>query len=246
MSNRDFGIRIPDMFATGFRGYRDNVVPLTLAGVATLAVFSAIQFPIDQLIDDGSIWAARFLNAVALWVAAVVAYPWFYVALGAADGVTPSLNEAFAEPKRFAKQAVASFWFVAAVILGIQYLRGIPALLVLVLYAFYSYVIADGGAKGGMEALGTSVRMTEGRRIGLFAVEMLFLLFVLVGALPLGFGTNPLTFVLAGLGLVITSSIALVAGGAVYRVFRDDLAEKDRKAPTPKKAPPKKKKRRNR
>ena len=70
--------------------------------------------------------------------------------------------------------------------------------------------------------------MGQGRRLGLFALSMIFIMFNFLGLVP-GLGLEGVSFatrlILASLGLVITASITLVSGAAIYRVFRGFLNE---------------------
>ncbi len=218
----EFGISPGQVFGVGFRGYAANVVPLTAAGLVVLGVYAAFRYPSEVLLDDGRVWAARFVDLAGLFVGGTLSYPWYRYALAAADGdkVDPKLP--FATPRRFGYQAAASFWFFAGVVLGQQYLGGLPAILAVVLYAFYGYVVAEND-NGGLKALGTSVRLGERRRIGLFAIGGMLFVFNLLGAAGLAVGLNPLGYALAVLGLSITTSITLVSGGAIYRVLQEKL-----------------------
>lgn len=218
----EFGISPGQVFASGIRGYVANIVPLTLAALIVLLVYAAFRVPSQSFIDDDRIWSGRLLDLAGLFVAGTLAYPWYRYALAAADGEKVDMRAPFLAPRRFRYQAAASFWFFAAVVLGQQYLSGIPAILAALLYAFYGYVVAEND-NGGLKALGTSVRLGERRRIGLFAIGGLFFVFNLIGASGLAAGLNPLGYSLAVLGLSVTTSITLVSGAAIYRVLQEKL-----------------------
>lgn len=218
----EFGIRPAAVFMSGLRGYGSNVVPLTLAALVVLTTYAAFRYPSAQLLDADRVWAARGLDLAGLFSAGTLAHPWYRYALQAADGekVIPGLP--FATPRRFAYQASASFWFFAAVVLGQQYLGGLPAILAALLYAFYGFVVAESD-DGGLKALGTSVRLGERRRIGLFAIGGMLFVFNLLGASGLAVGATALGYSLTILGLSITTSITLVSGAAIYRVLQEKL-----------------------
>lgn len=218
----EFGIRPAEVFATGFRGYLNNIVPLTLAALIVLAVYAAFRYPSELLLDDDRVWAARMLDLAGLLIAGTLAYPWYRYSLDAADGKKVDPKAPFATPVKFAHQAAASFWFFAGVVLGQQYLGGIPAILAVLLYAFYGFVVVE-SKDGGLKALGTSVRLGEGRRIGLFAIGGMLFVFNILGAAGVAAGLNPLGYGLAVLGLSVTTSITLVAGAAIYRVLKEQL-----------------------
>jgi len=225
-----FGIGIGEIFSKGFNGWKSNIVPLTVAGIVPLAMASAVSIwaqPFnepDSPVGDLVIWFA--LNFVGWVIAGTLSYPWYMYALRAVDGEPVVLNEPFQTPKRFISQFIASFWFFAGFLFGIRFIiiPFIPAILILVLYAFYGFLIADEG-RGGLNALGTSIRMGEKRRIGLFAVALMFMMFNFLGIMPGVAFPQPVSLVVATIGLVFTTSITLVCGAAIYRVFRGFLDE---------------------
>jgi hypothetical protein len=94
---------------------------------------------------------------------------------------------------------------------------------VIVFYVLYGYVIADGDDRGGLRALGTSVRLGHGRRIGLFSLIALFGLFNMCGALPVGFAVNPFTVALTILGLIITTNVTMVAGAHMFYALGEQV-----------------------
>lgn len=215
-----FGIRIGTMFRTGITGFIANAIPILLAGTVTVGAYLAFRLPAQVAADDGRLLVSLGLDLVGLVTASVVAYPWFSYALTAARGDSVEFAEPFRDYDRFTTQAVASFWFWAGFLLGLRYLFGIPSILALLFYAFYGYVVADGVTRSGLKALGHSARIGEGKRVGLFAIGGLLFIFNLFGVIAIGFAVNPLTIVLAFVGFVVTASITLVAGGAVYEALR--------------------------
>lgn len=222
-----FGIGIGEAFKEGFNGWKSNIVPLAVGGVVPLAVTLAFSTWASEFNVDGQVqqdWRWFALNFVGWVLAGTLSYPWYMYALRAADGEEINLGEPFETPKRFLHQFVASFWFFAGFLLGIRFFL-LPAIAVLVLYAFYGYLIADSD-KGGTWALGTSVRMGEKRRIGLFGISVLFMIFNFFGLFP-GVAVQQMTLrpIVAVLGLVVTASITLVSGAHIYRVFRGFLNE---------------------
>jgi hypothetical protein len=224
------GLHPKILFREGFRGYGKCLVPVSLAGFATLMVFYlTVALPAESL-GDQSRFVATMAFAAGLILTGTVAYPWYSYALDAADHGKVDLARPFQQPKRFYYQAVASFWFWAGVALGFRYLLGIPAIAVVIMYAFHGYLIADRKVSGGLKALGVSVRLGQGNRVVLFALMALFGLFSMLGALSLGMRDaadepliNPLTVSLAVIGLTITTSITLVAGAAAYRHLVEQL-----------------------
>lgn len=228
MSDSTFGVELLPTFTSSVKAWWGSVVPLTLGALMTFAALFLVSLPARNLLEQDRTAAYIALNLLGLVLAGTASVPWYRYALAAADGHEAALAAPFvSDPGRFLQQFVASFWFWAGVLLGIQYFGGIPSLIVILLYAFHGYVIADGKAKGGMMALGTSVRLTSGRRVGLFAVGGLLFIFNLFGFIGLGAETlpTPIRAVLLAIGLSITTSITLVMGAMLYRVFEQDMNE---------------------
>lgn len=228
----EFGIRIPDIFKIGFSGYVKNIVPLTLAAAVTLAVYGLFRFQAQQFLDDGADFRALVLDLAGLVLAATIAYPWYAYALQAARGEKVDLRAPFSAPKRFPHQAMGSFFFFAGVLAGVRWGAGLfflPAMMIAVLYAFYGYVVADTppdkkGQRGGFYALGTSVRLGENRRFGIFAIGLLFSVFNFFGAMfGLALEDPVAQYPVTIAGLIITTSITLVSGAAIYDVLREKL-----------------------
>lgn len=230
-----FPVRPGTLFKEGFSGYFRNVVPITAAALLTLVVFYvAVALPASQLRDD-SRWVRGLALAGGLILTGTTAYPWYSYALDAGDGIAVRWRRPFEKPELFLQQAVSSFWFWAGVALGFQYLFATPAIFVVILYAFHGYLIADRRSESGMKALGTSVRLGEGSRIILFGLTALFGFFSFFGAIPLGIQgddgeplVNIFTVSAAVVGLAITTSVTLVAGGRIYRILLDRLIIRDK------------------
>lgn len=223
--SRTFGANLGEIFISGVRGYLTNAVPLTLAGAGTLAVYTVFRMPAQRALDAGNVTQSMGIDLVGMWLASIVAYGWYAYALATYDGRRLAFQEVVVGlGSSLRAQAVASFWFWAGVVLGLYYLAGIPSLFVVMFYAFYGFVIADGRESNGLKALGHSVKLGEGRRVGLGAVAIVLLLFTLLGAFPLGFGVSTATTVLSIMGLVVTSSITMVSGAGLYRLFQGGIA----------------------
>ncbi|MEM7325023.1 MAG: hypothetical protein AAF531_18185 [Actinomycetota bacterium] len=213
------------MLREGVAGFRREPVLLLAGGVLTFAILAATQIPAQMLLDDGRQVAAIVVHLLGAVLAGTAAYPWFTYALDAARQEPGSFAKPFQAPDRFFAQFVAAFWFWAAVLLGARYLAGLPAILATVFYAFYGYVIVDKKTYGGMRALGTSVRLGDKRRIALFAILALFAVFNFMAAVPLGFGLNPLSVVAATALLLVSTSITMVAGAALYDTLKVNLPD---------------------
>ncbi len=230
-----FPVSIAEVFTRGFKGYWANIVPLTIGALATLATYAPFRWQGQQLFDDERFFPFMAVEIVGLILAGTVAYPWYFYALDAARGNKSDLAAPFATPRRFTAQAVSSFWFWAGVLLGVRYLLGLPSIVVLLLYAFHGFVIAAGKSKSGMLALGTSVRLGQGRRFGLFAIGVLLLIFNLFGATGIGFEQFawPVRIGLAIAGLSVTTSVSLVAGAVLFDVLWDELGDDHAPPPEP-------------
>ena len=105
---------------------------------------------------------------------------------------------------------------------GCDICYGLPSILALIFYALLR-LCRGRGSGCSLRALGVSARLGEGRRVGLFAVALIFLVFNLAGAIALGFLVTPLTVALAFVGVLVTSNITLVAGARLYRTFSEEM-----------------------
>ncbi len=211
-----FPLRLGVMFSLGMAGFRRQPLPLLAAGAVTLAVLGAFGVLAQNAFNDDRVVVGLVYSLVGSVLGGAVAYPWFHYALQISRGGVMDIFEPLREIAGFKDLFVCSFWFWAAFLLGLQYLSGIPSLLVLVLYAFYGYVVADGRAIGGLRALGTSVRLGQGRRIALFGILVLYAIFNFCALIPFSFGVNVVTVPSAALLFLITSSITMVGGAVLY------------------------------
>lgn len=222
---KTFGIGIGEVFFQGLRGLRRQPVGLLVAGFVTVGVYLAFRFPAQSATDEGNLVVGLALDLLGLVVSSTVALPWYMYALAAFDERRLSRVDILASLDRLSTQAVSSFWFWAGFLLGLRYLFGLPSILALLFYAFYGYVVADGQTTSGLKALGLSAAIGQGKRVGLFAIGGLLFVFNLFGAVAIGFGITPFTIALAVAGFVLTASITLVGGAAVYRTL--DIALKE-------------------
>ncbi len=220
---KPFPLPIPEMFRRGLRGYVANVVPLTLAAIATFVVYGAFAIPSVEAANDDNTVRFLALNITGLVLASTAALPWFSYALNAARNEPIDIAAPFRDGVRFVDQLVCSFWFWGAFILGFQYLWTIPSLFVAVFYAFFGFVVAERAAEGPLRSLGTSVRLGDKRRIALFAILVLFFMFNFLSLLPLGIAVNPVTYVVTLITLAMTTSITLVAWACLYDTLSDLL-----------------------
>lgn len=212
------------MFREGVAGFRRQPVLLVGAALVTFGVMAAFRVPAQNALNEGNNAVGLALDIVGAVLAATVAYPWFYYALAAARDEPVSIADPFKTPMRFYAQFGAAFWFWAALIFGVQFLAGVPALLITIFYAFYGFVVVDRHDLGGLKALGTSVRLGQGKRIGLFAIMGLFAIFNFFAFIPVGYGLSPLTLALAVALVSVSTSITMVGGAALYDVLKGELS----------------------
>ena len=115
---KPFPLPIPAMFRRGLRGYVANVVPLTLAAIATFVVYGAFAIPALRAANDDNTVRFLALNITGLVLASTAALPWFSYALNAARNEPIDIAAPFRDGVRFVDQLVASFWFWGAFILS--------------------------------------------------------------------------------------------------------------------------------
>jgi hypothetical protein len=223
--NKSFGMDLGDMFFGSIGGYFKSILPITLAGVLTICTLVVCLLSVQEILDGQQGYRATAVYVVAMTIVGTSALPWYFYALAIADGQKIPWTKPFQKPKLFVAQAVCSFWFWAAITLGFRYLLGIPAILALVFYCFHGYLIADGATESGLNALGTSVRLGQGRRLGLAAIGGLFLIFNMFGIVSMGYEDAPLALTgpIAVLGLSVTGSITLIAGAKIYQLVEKEL-----------------------
>ena len=128
---------------------------------------------------------------------------------------------------------VASFWFWAGMLLAFQFriLGGLPAVAITMAYAFFGFVVDERHDQGGLKALGTSVRIGDGRRFALLALVCLysvvgFVVFLLAASAAVGVGLTGAA-ASAVVAVMMTPFIAftLVAWASLYDVLRRDLVD---------------------
>ena len=255
-SQGGFGIGLGEIFMAGSRGFFKprNALILIAAAIPVFVVFWVSSIPwqnfdarLTEQVNaqraeqigsslEASLTAFEQLRWIALafvatFPAGVVSAPWFRYALDAADGKEINIMAPLIDAKKWANHAFATFWFWAGITVGIRYsvlIPALPSIVVLVLYAFYGYVIADGREINALKALGISVRLGKGKRLGLLAIGGLYFVFNIFGLTGAGVGLEDgspsvIGIVLGILGISATASITLVSGGAIYRTLEGKL-----------------------
>ncbi len=213
-----FGIGIGELFRTGVRGVVFNWKALSVAATATFVTYGVFRYLASQATTERG---QLGLDLLGLVLASVIALPWYRAALDSAAEKKTELTSLLTSLQPFKDQLIASIFFYAAVLFGRQYLFGLPALLVLLLYAFYGFVVVERTRPGGLRALGYSVMLGQGRRVGIGAIGALLIILNLFGAIAIGFRdqglADGLAWVLTVAGLLITTNISMVVGAVLYR-----------------------------
>ena len=184
--------------------------------IAVLALAGAARVTAQGFVDDENLLPAFLIDAVGLTAATVLALPWFRLMLSS------ERNEevTFPSPSTLGWGAMigAAIFFWGGVLFAIRYLGALLALgsiLVVIWYGFFGFAVAD-GTSPGFNALGTSVRLGQGRRwtVAVLALILVFLNFVAL--LPIGAGVNAGTIAAAVVLLAITSNVSMGAGAHMY------------------------------
>jgi hypothetical protein len=199
------------MIRQAWKAYWANRYPLTLWSLLSLLTYYG---SIQLVSDDQTAWTQLGVLIAGMVATTTVAYPWFRAALASIDGTAAPFHAG-----RFYDQAVASAFFWAGLLLGFRYLYGIPALFVVVMYAFFGYAVVEEPRRGGLKALGWSVQVGTKRRVGIFAMVALLLLMNLLAFIPIGLGTGPVLVVVTALLLNVTTNVSIVSGAVVYRAL---------------------------
>ena len=228
-----FPLRIPAMLRLGVDGLRREPTALLLGAVLPFVGTIPFQILAAVAFDDDRTPAAITFTLTAMVLGGALAYPWCHYALAAARQEPVDLAAPFRDWVRFVPMLVASFWFWAGMLLAFQFqiLGGLPALAIVMAYAFFGFVVDDRHDLGGLKALGTSVRIGDGRRFALLALAGLYaaigvLVFMIAAAIVVSAGLTgaPASVVVAVLLLPLVA-FSLVSWAALYDVLRKDLPD---------------------
>ncbi len=224
-SKGSFGINLGEMFFGSVEAFFKSPLQSMAAGLITMGAGAGLYFWAESLLDGNEGYLRTLAIILAATVMGTIALPWYFYSLARAEGKKISWAAPFSNPRLFWAQAVCSFWLWAAITLGYRYLLGIPALVAVVFYAFHGYVIADGGADRGLAALGNSVQLGHGRRLGLLMIAAMLSVFFVLGASTLGMEEWSQTAKVAGavVGTALTGSIIMISGAKIYLVLEKDL-----------------------
>lgn len=210
---------VPSIIGRGFATVRGALWVRILYAAVVLSVAGSARLYAQSFVDDGQILVPMIIDFLGMSLATVLALPWFRIVLSTERG-----TEEAGTTLAWGAMAIGSAYLWGGIFLGLRYLLGIPSIFVLIWYGFLGFAVAD-GATSGLKALGTSVRIGQGRRgvVGLLAAVLL--IFNLFGAFPLAAGVNPATGLATVAVLAITTNISMGAGAHLY----DRLLESESK-----------------
>ncbi len=209
---------VPSILERGFGNYRRSLVPASAMAVLVILVYGSARIIAQNSVDEGNLGTAFAIDALGLVLATVLALPWFRLALATERGSSPANL-----PLEWGSMLVAALFFWGGILLGIRYMVGIPSIFMLVWYGLFGFAVAA-GTKPGLNALGTSVRLGQGRRWAVAATAAVLAFLNLLGLLPIGSGLNPLTATVAVLLLVATTNISMGAGAHLYDRLKESEA----------------------
>ena len=229
-----FPLGIGAMMQGGLEGLRREPVALLLGALVPVVVMVPLAALAGTAFDDDRVAAGVTFSIVALVLGGMFSFPLCHYALRTARQEPIDLGEPFRRWIRFVPMLVASFWFWAGFLLGFQMgpqLLALAAPAIVMGYAFFGFVIDDRHDLGGLKALGTSVRVGDGRRFALLAIVCLYAavgfvvyLFGFTIAISAGLTGAPAT--IAGSVVVLPFlALALVSWAGLYYVLRKDLED---------------------
>ena len=220
-----FPIEPTEMFGIAFSDIKRQPVPVLVGAVTTLGTYAIARLAAAYFESEGLVGVGIVTDLAGLITASVVALVWYRASLSISRGESAELLAMLPTPDLVRTQIIASFWFWAGVFLGARYLAGLLSIGVVIFYGFYGYIVADRRQRSGLKALGESVRLGEGLRVGVFAVTALFLLLNLAPFIALGFAVNNLTIGISLTGFVLTATLSVSAGAVLYNKLCQRLDE---------------------
>ena len=164
-----------------------------------IALWAAAGVIADSL-DSPLLGAAL---AIGAWAGGLLlALNWLRIALHVTRGQRPTVRALF-DTRGYSTYFWASVLVLALVWIGVA-LFVIPGLILATLFCFYGFVIAERGDIGVFEAIDWSVEITRGNRWKVFGLILLLTLINLLGV------------ALAGIGVLFTMGISVLAFASVY------------------------------
>lgn len=229
-----FPLGIGTMMRQGLEGLRREPVALTVGGVLPIVVMVPFAALAGVAFDDDRVAAGVAFSIVAVVIGGMFSFPQCHYALRTARGEAVDLVEPFREWIRFVPMLVGSFWFWAGFLLAFQMgpqLLALAGPAIVMGYAFFGFVIDDRYDMGGLKALGTSVRIGDGRRFALLAIVCLyaavgFVVYLLGFTAAVSAGLTGAPATIAGAVVVVPFiAFALVSWAGLYDVLRKDLED---------------------
>ncbi len=205
---------MPAIVGRGIDNYKKSFLPASAMGLAVLVLYGAARITAQSAVDSNDLGVAFAIDAVGLVAATILALPWFRLALRTEWEIEADAQSELSDLK-WGSMVVAALFFWAGILLGIRYMVGIPSIFMLIWYGLFGFAVAA-GVSPGLKALGTSVRLGQGRRRTVAAVAFVLALFNLLGLLPIGAGVNAITIVGAVLLLTVTTNVSLGAGAHLF------------------------------
>lgn len=202
---------VPGMVRRGVDNVRRNPMAHLISAAIVFAVFGSARVLATASADRGQVIAGLAIDVVGSVIATVVALPWFRTALAGERDSAPGGSPL----DGIGAMTVGAIFFWAGVLLGLRYLFGIPSIVVMVMYAFFGFAIADGQASG-LHALGTSVRIGQGRRTVVGVVGLVLGFLNMLAAVPLALEATPLTIAISAILLGLTTSVSMGTGAHLY------------------------------
>lgn len=229
-----FPLGIGAMMRLGIDGLRREPVALLLGALLPILVMVPFAALAGPALDDDRVAAGVAFSIVAVVAGGMFSFPLCHYALRSAREEALDLAEPFRQWIRFVPMLVASFWFWAGFLLAFQMgpqLLALAAPAIVMGYAFFGYVIDDRHDLGGLKALGTSVRVGDGRRFALLAIVCLyaalgFVVYLVGFTIAISFGLTGAPASIAGSVVILPFiAFALVSWAALYDVLRKDLED---------------------
>lgn len=229
-----FPLGIGAMMRAGFEGLKREPVALLLGALVPVLIMVPLAAMAGTALDDDRVAAGVTFSILAVVVGGMFSYPLCHYSLRAARDEVVDLAEPLRQWIRFVPMLVASFWFWAGFLLAFQFgpqLLALAAPAIVMGYAFFGFVVDDRHDQGGLKALGTSVRIGEGRRFALLALVCLyaamgFVVYLLGFTVAISTGLTGAPATIAGSVVILPFiAFALVAWAELYDVLRKDLED---------------------
>ena len=205
----DIGAAIGD----GWRMFRRRAGTFVLLALLVVVVVAALSVAATMLADELESPIVGAVIGFGAWVGALlVGLGWLRVGLVVARGGTPSVGDLF-NLRGYTTYLWASVLVIAVVSVGTA-LFVIPGLIAATCFCFYGLVIVERGDIGVFESLDWSLAITRGNR------------WRVLGLITLLTAINVAGLALAGIGVLFTMGITVLAFARAYTVL-SEASEQD-------------------